>query len=381
MTIVRVLGLATAIAVGAGAAHAAGSPLLRAKSPFVAEIRVVGAGSRPRFSPSGTQLVYDRETPDGRHEVVLARADGSGARSLTAGRAGLPQRSSGSATFDPSGRYVVFASEAPRHLFARGLVLSDPGFSLFANLWAVDVRGRSAWRLTTIPLKQRIGDGVPVYASVNPQFSPDGKTLVWTQRYAEGGKLGWGRWRLMSGRFEVRGGRPRLERQRVLYTPRRGNYVNAMGFFDRSRLLVAGNLDGQDEYGMDEYRLDLRSGRFENLTRTPALWEEGASVGPRGEVAYMSNATSTLPLDPSKPWETQPVERELWLLPPGGAQARRLTFFNDPSAPEYLGARTLVAASAFAPGGRTIAASIGLDRASGDVRGRVELKIALIALR
>lgn len=62
-----------------------------------------------------------------------------------------------------------------------------------------------------------------------------------------------------------------------------------------------------------------------------------------------------------------------------GADKKRLTYFNDPTAPEYLGKRTIVAASDFSPDGKHLVGILGVDF-GGEESVDMELKIVLIKL-
>jgi len=167
--------------------------------------------------------------------------------------------------------------------------------------------------------------------------------------------------------------------ERVLVTPSQGTYITAMGFIDARRLVVAGNLNGQHEYGMDQYVYNLATRQFVNLTNTPDIWEEDSAVAPNGQIVYMSNINSRYKFNFSRAdWVAQPVEREYYLMDINGQHKERLTFFNDPSAPEYIGNRVLVAACDFSPDGKYLAGSMGIDHGEGDRRKNVELKVILI---
>lgn len=233
------------------------------------------------------------------------------------------------------------------------------------------------WQLTDIPIKQTLFEAIPAMATVNPHFSEDGSTVIWTERYAEGGHNNWGRWRVKAADFVVRAGSPGLENERVVFTPSRGNYVTYMGAVEPQTWIFAGNLDGQHEYGMDLYTYDVRSGRLRNLLDTPLMWEEDASVSPGGKIVYMTNIDSPYLLDFNADWVTQPLTREYYLMNADGTGRERLSYFNDPGAPEYLGKKVLAVNSDFSPDGRYLAATVGVD--FGDERTRdVVLKVALI---
>lgn len=342
------------------------------------------SGSRPHFSPDGQRLVFDRKNPDGFYDLYLAGLHDTAPYSLTEGRSALSTRNHGNGIFHPSGRFIVFISEAPRHFQDNLNWLGDPGIGMYCDLWATDTSGTNFWRLTNHPAKMSVFDRVQAISVVNPHFSHDGTRLIWTERYAAGGHHNWGKWRVMMAEFEDGSGSPRLTNPRAViraedYGPD-CNYVTAMGFLPGdTTIIVAGNLEGQHEFGMDQYLFALPTRRLVNLHPTPEYWEEDASLHPNGTLLVsMSNATSRYRLDFDNPgWPTQPREREYWLLDLGNGQRERLTFFNEPSAREFTGRRTIVAASDFSPDGRYLAASIGLDRRADD-RADIELKLVLI---
>jgi Tol biopolymer transport system component len=352
---------------------------LTAKNARIKSITVIQpSGARPRFSPDGRILVFDQKGSEGFYNVFLSGLQGSVTGSVTAGKSGINQRDNGNARFDQTGNHIVFISEEQNHFGTLIKSLGDPGVGLYSNLWATDTKGMQFWKLTNIPVKQRLLDQIPSMATVNPVFSPDGRTLVWTERYAEGGHDKWGMWRIKAASYVASTGGVGLENEHILITPSKGNYISAMGFFDPDHLLVAGNLDGQHEYGMDQYVYNLRTGQYVNLTNTPENWDEDSCIAPNGQIIWMSNAESRYKFDFSKPWASQPVERDYYLMDRDGQHKERLTFFNDPQAPEYMGGRTLVAACDISPDGRYLAGTLGIDPGKGDRRGNVQLKVILI---
>src|SRR5437870_2554050 len=87
------------------------------RNPAVKTMKVLQqAGARPRFSPDGNTIVFDRVNADSFFDVYLMDRSGSNVRSLTDGKAGIAQRNNGNAIFHPSGNYVVFLSEAADHV-------------------------------------------------------------------------------------------------------------------------------------------------------------------------------------------------------------------------------------------------------------------------
>jgi hypothetical protein len=165
----------------------------------------------------------------------------------------------------------------------------------------------------------------------------------------------------------------------VVFTPQNGNYVTLMGLTGFKQLLLAANLDGQHEYGMDQYIYDLPARRLRNLTNSPESWEEDAHVFPSGTIMFMSNMDSKFRFNfGNANWAAQPMERDYYTMKLDGTGTARLTYFNDPAAPEYLGHRVLTVASDISPDGSTVAATIGVD--FGTTRRDIVLKVALMKI-
>ena len=357
-----------------------GQTLCPGKNRRIKNVKILQqAGARPRWSPQGDAIVFDRQNADGYYDVYLTTFRGSSVISLTENKPGIGQKNNGNAIFHPPGNYIVFISEEEDHLGERSKWLADPGLGLFSNLWVTNRSGDRFWKLTNIPAKKRLLDKIPAMGVVNPNFSLDGTVLVWTERYAAGGHHNWGLWRLMTAKFSAINHQPKLDNPQVLFLPKKGNYVTSMGFIDAQRLLLAGNLEGQHEYGMDQYVYNIRTGELINLQNSPSIWEEGACMALNGRyIVYMSNAASKHQIDFNNPdWPTQPTERDYWVMDIGGKNKERLTYFNDPSAPEYLGKRVIVAACGLSPDGRFLAGSLGVDFGN-ERRARLQLKIVLL---
>jgi Tol biopolymer transport system component len=349
-----------------------------AKNPRIKSIKVLQpVGARGRFAPTNDYLVFDRKNADGYFDVYLSDLNGKIIRSLTEGKPGIGQRNNGNAVFHPSGKYIVFISEVADHY--GGKAMSEPGIGLFNNLWATDVSAGHFWQLTQVPIKKSLFDKTPAFATVNPVFSPDGGVLIWTERYDQGGHHNWGRWRIKGANFVVIDGIPQLQNERVIFTPRRGNYVTAMGFFDNTHLLVAGNLDGQHEYAMDEYLLDIRSGRFENLTNTDNAWEEGAAIAPNGQVVFMSSRDSDEKIDmDNSQWWKQKIYKEWYLMNRDGTGVERLSYFNDPGAPEYSNRKVWAVNMNISRDGRYMAGTVAVAAKEGPRTGPQSLALILV---
>src|ERR1700733_11844575 len=336
-------------------------------NPNVAQIvNIIANGADAHLAPNAQSIVVDIRTASGYYQLFTSDLSGNVIGNLTVGRTGIGQLDNGNGIFHPSGAYIGFISEVPQHYLStippKGQVpLGDPGIGLFSNLWITD--GIGFWQQTNIPVKQNANDGLPVYATVNPRFTPDGKSVVWTERYANGGSFNWGDWRLKEADLvplQPKG--VALTNERVIFTPQNnGYYVTAMAFISPTELLVSGNLDGQNIYGMDLYSLNLTTGTYTNLTNTPTFWEEGSCIAPSGTIVYMSNKDSAFTYNFNDFWVGQPMTRDYYSMNADGSNQQRLTFFNNPSSDDYQSGRAVPPVCYITLGGKTIVATIGRD--------------------
>jgi Tol biopolymer transport system component len=338
-------------------------------------------GGRPAWSPDGKFIAFDRRNPDGYFALYIMTLDGNVVKSLTKDVFPIPQRHSGNPAWHPSGKYIVFEAEEEKHYDVIDKWPGNPGLGVYANFWAVTPDGKHYWKLTNTPAKLTLDDGLAFTGILNPHFTPDGTQMYWSERYAEGGK--WGKWRIKMADLIDSANGPHLSNEHVIFQPPdgTGNYVTAMGLTgDSAKVLVAGNLDHQDEFGTDLYMLDLASGQFSNLTKTPDVWEEDSAIMPDGQhIIYMSNAGS--PLNPADPrWFLQRFTREYWIMGMDGTNQHQLTCFNVPGSPEFIPQGAIVGAISFSPDGHRFAGVVGVNMGTKD-RADYHLKLAIITLK
>ncbi len=380
-------------------------PITAARNPRIKAISILEKpGVRPRFNPDGTKIIYDKRGGANDYYNLWLRTVATGAQtSLTDGVTplvglhgdstnppGLPmtylERNNGNARWHPTDPIIVFSSEGTTHYGAPHpeSVTGDPGIGLFANLIAVNPLAappRTFTQLTYVWIKQVLWDNVPVFANVNAFFNPAGTQLVWTQRYGDLAGSTWGLWRIVTADWNYGGGTPWLSNERVLYTPPAGNYVTAMEYLDETHLLVAGNLDGQSEVFMNQYVLDLSfNGLAQRITHGPLAWEEGSAIAPNGYVIYQSSKDSKITVSPTASTFGQKVTREYYVTKLDGSPDERLTYFNDPDAPEYLGLPVHVANLNISRDGRFIVGTLGVDVSDDPDVQTVELRVVLIEL-
>jgi Tol biopolymer transport system component len=137
---------------------------------------------------------------------------------------------------------------------------------------------------------------------------------------------------------------------------------------DDKKLLLAGTLDkGLPEYAMDLYLMDLETGRYENLTKTDKIWEEGCKMSPDGsKIFFGSNQGYENRIDPKNPLGTRWAD--YWIMDADGSNKKRLTWFNEPGHPDYLPGQTHAAVVSWCPDGKRLSACTGS-------RGKLQVSI------
>lgn len=352
-----------AVPVAAQRVHVSRSP--DARDARITSIRFIYGNNnetRMRFVPATPQFVtFDAVGADGFRDVFIGDLNGNYLTALTHERAGLPQRHNGNGRANPAGTFVVFNSEADEHYQDEVTTSSDPGIGQYANLWAIHVESGTVSQLTDVPIKLAVDDGIPVYANCNPQWSADGSTLYWAEMYSNVGFSG--SWRIRSATFAIDGETASLTDDVAIYTAPVSTLLSPMGVIDANTILTAGTLNLQHTYRMDLYVVDHVTDTWRNLTRTMSepkqAWDEDACLSPTSDwLVYMSTKDMALPpIDESVGGlgGVSPRTRDYYMVKTDGTGTQRLTYFQDPTAPEYRGFRTGALDCTFSPDGLSMA--------------------------
>ncbi|RMH41190.1 MAG: hypothetical protein D6689_11675 [Deltaproteobacteria bacterium] len=312
----------------------------------VAAVEPLPDCAEPDVSADGATIGCARLV-DGAYEVFVMNADGTDERCLTCTGAPpeLAGKHKGNPEFHASGRYIVITAENER---GSHTAANTPGIGTDNDFWAIDVDTGTYTRLTRIPERA---------ALQWPWFSRDGSEFVWSQRY-ERGRI-WeqgnefGRWRIHIARFDDAAGAPAFTDVETLQPAGDRPYYEPHDFTpDRSKLLMSANLEpGSSQAVLDIYTVDLATGETVNLTNSPWIHDEMAVFSPDGaRIALMSG--------PFAGFATFGYKADLYLMDADGENFVRLTRFNDPDDPSYLGGPVQIAQAVWEPGGRSIVFAI-----------------------
>ncbi|MFC1586711.1 TolB family protein [Planctomycetota bacterium] len=327
------------------------------------------------WSHQNNKILSAAKGRDGYYDVFVIDPDGMNEKNLTANSAGCPQRHNGNPCWHPSGKFVIFTAQNEDAKSAALKKPGRPGTGYNCNLYLMTANGGKFWQLTDHQTRE-----FNPLAVIHPQFSPDGKKLLWAERLARARGSAWGEWALKLADFSFKNSRPCLANI-TTYQPGGQDFFYESHHFskDGGKILFSGNLlKGQPENGMDIYEMDLTTRCVKRLTHTFNDWDEHAHYSPDNKkISWMSSAGIDINWVSivGDSWRKY-IATDLWIMNRDGSGKQRLTHFNEPGHPEYLnGARIIVSDSTWSPDGKQLAVTVAYI--AGKAKGA---KIVLVSL-
>jgi Tol biopolymer transport system component len=240
---------------------------------------------------------------------------------LTCSATAIPHLNNGNPVWHPSGNYIALQVQHAPSLGKLGDLGARPGAGWNNDLWIMDAAGKRYWQITHVTTEGGV---------VHPQFSWAGDKIVWAERISSQPAI-YGTWQLKLGDFVVAAdGTPSVQNIKTFTPGTQKLYYEPHGFSrdDKTLFFMAYLEPGQTDYGMDIYSLDLVSNKLARLTDTLAQWDEFPTPMPFGaKLVWMSTMrTASTP---------NHFEGDLWVMNYDGSDKYQLTFFNDPTSPDY----------------------------------------------
>lgn len=278
------------------------------------------------WSKAGNLIAFNRVGGDGFYHIYTVRPDGSDLQQIGLGSPAFPTRTVGSPAWTPSGAYLAFVAEKTGSIpgFLKGATFAaTPGWGGYSDLWVATANGSRVWQLTNVP----VGNN---YGVVLPAFSPNGRLLEWTQKAQ--GPHGGVDWTLEIAQFNISAtGAPYLTNIRTV-APGGSAYPNEFietgGFSaDSTQLLFTSDYQNHLFVENQIYKLNLQTGSIARLT-TGGKYNEHPRFTPNGQIIWMTDEDQPLLHMGGDDW---------WIMNADGSNPQKLTEFNTPSSPNYLG--------------------------------------------
>jgi len=281
-------------------------------------------GGRVAWLFSQDLIAFDKLESDGYYDVYSMAWDGSATTCLTC--ASALRLHNGDPVWHPSGAYIAFSARdeslgEPPALPAT--FSSFPGTGVHNNIWVMSADGKQYWQMT------RVEKG---YGTLHPTFSPDGKKLLWSEIIAPGHTLG-GSWALKLADFSIENGEAVIANVQTM-TPLSLYFYGSHEFSaDGNFITFAGIRDGGNLFDLEIYSINLISGETLQLTNNQA-WDEHPHFTPDGKsIIWVSSMTDSQ----TNEFSGGLPKYEYWMMSADGSNPIRLTGFNDPASPDYLG--------------------------------------------
>jgi Tol biopolymer transport system component len=285
------------------------------------------------WSPNRRQYAVNKPDANGTFQLYVGRA-GAEAACIT-----CTQQPNGPAPnlhkmqphWSPSGDWIALAGEMPDFqpplLSTPALVLGWIESGLWVNVYVTRPDGSQWYQLTNF------GPSQPPNGFTGVAFTPDGSKAVWAQ-IVNGNILQYpfGQWKLILADFQETNGVPAFTNLRDI-TPAGANWIEPGNFApDSKSLLFTSDIGLSDPQGMDQFILDITTGKVTNLTNSPSVWDEHGVFSPDGKKIFFMS---------SYPFRNQAysdwaifLKTEFMMMNSDGSGLEQLSHFNYTGYPE-----------------------------------------------
>ena len=310
-------------------------------------------GGRLAWSPDGSWIAYDRRESDHFHDLYRIKPDGMDSECLTCDHLALPNKHHGQPTWHPAGRYLMFQAEKSNHFMNFLHSYCEPDRGYYNDLWVMDLESAppyEVYRLTDVTHVP------PAGGSLNAQFSSDGTKILWSDLQGSAESGCYGNWRLAVADFSTYP-IPHIENTHYYEPAALDDWYVSHGWSPDDSWNYFTCTEAPDmnrtHSGMDICRMDFSTPDFvTRLTFSSGIegeyeeWDEHAHLSPLNDVfAWVSSEPYGIEYSCQFDYW---LKTEIWLMDVDGSNPQRMTHFNEPGHPHYLG-RTIVGDQSWNP--------------------------------
>jgi hypothetical protein len=299
-------------------------------------------------------IAYDSPDESNHFQTWVMKPDGSDTHCLSNQNQQLAQIDNGNPAWHPSGNYLVIeasdmaappmATKAPDR-FKR---VTSPGVGFDNDLWLLSPQGTLASQLTHLEMRQGV---------LHPHFAHHHNLLLWSEMESVAPQ----KWVMKLAKFAVGDNGPELSDVKTLDPLGNAFYETHCFSPDDSSILFSTTKEPGDFQHMNIVRMDLASGHTEMLTDPSAeQWNEHAQYSPDGsKIIWVSSMGIEQDLSTANKGA---VKTDLWMMNADGSDKHRLTYFNEPGAPEYRPSKNIASDLSWSPDGKAIVAYLQMRR-------------------
>jgi Tol biopolymer transport system component len=318
-------------------------------------------GGRVDWSPDNQWIYFDRKGQDGYRDLYRIRPQGFDCECLTCDRPELPNKHIGNPAVDPSGRYIVFQAQKEEHAAIEAVYL-QPGGGVFNDLWVLDLDTDSFHQLTDVRADSLSG-------SLHPVFSHDGLRLFWSDLEGSGGRFG--DHQLIIADF-LKIPEPMLGNLNYYNPGNNPTWFESHGWGPNDAWVYFSCtiFENMEENYMDICRMSLDDpNSVKRLTFTSGIggelrvWDEHCHLSPKHDVFSWISSWPFPVRQNNRHWRW--LKTEIWLMNIYGTRRRRISSFNSPSHPDYLGQPVITADHCWSSDGNKIAVYLQLPDTHG----------------
>lgn len=290
------------------------------------------------WSPVDSNVIcYSVKGKDTYYDLHISSPDRKSDVCITCDHPVLPNRHIANPSWHPSGKWLLTVVEKKEHKGSSAHAL--PGFGAYCDIWMISIDGKKAYKVVEIP--NDYDHGV-----IAPRFSPDGTKIIWTDRFKSPGfwnpEQHFGFWTVKLADFSWgKDSIPVVGTPKDLF-PGYQSFIECYGFSpDGKKIILCGSMATKSAWTSQLYTMNIDGTELKQITEAKDDYNEHGSYSPDGKkIVWMSNK------------DNKNKGTDWWIMNSDGTDKKRLTFFNTPNDPMYVGKARWTGYASWSPNGK-----------------------------